>query len=718
MGTGRFHRWRGICRVGAFVALAVLSTSCALFHPHHKEGAATATTAGDVNIQFAGVTAFTTSDLNDALFDEEDEIKNEGLKDATADDLAFFLELYYRKNGYAYVSVNYTIADAKHLALKVNEGPLVALGDIRFTGNDHYPDTTNFQQYIIGQTRERFPAKQKTLPYVETDVQKGTDLVQRFYVAEGYLEAQVGVPTVEFVKSRTQANVTVPIVEGRRYKFGDVAIDGEIIFPPDQVRKLIADQIPLPYTRPRVDDMQRRLEGYYKKKGYFTAEVTYASDPVKADADGRVQTTFTVKPGPLYHFDGVRIVGTDRLKPEFLQNRFKELSGKVYDPKALEDLYQRMIRTGLFQQLKVDAVPQPDDTLRLDIGVKEARSRQVGFSVGYDTFEGILFGVELRDRDFNGTGRPISLSLDYSTRTLSGLLLYQDPYLFETDVEFEARLNAVQRQLNGYEKNEVGGQLQLTKPITKKFKVSAFYQLSDDNLTKVTIQQFNAGREKYTASSLGGTASLDLRDNPVTPTKGLVTAGTLDIAADALGSSIEFVRGTYRISYLKPIGKNQSIEAGFRLGIIKPFGNTGDRIFVDTDDDPKTPPVAKGFELPIDERFFLGGSTTVRSFVERELGPFDQKNGNPIGGEAYTVFNLEYQFPLKLADLKGAVFFDAGNLRPRAEQFGLSQERYGIGPGLRYSLPIGALRLDYGINPDPHPHEKTGAFQFSFGLAF
>ena len=425
-------------RVALFVACALAMSSCALFHPHHQEGAAATTTAGDVNIQFVGVTAFTTSDLNDALFDALDEIKAEGLKDATADDLAFFLELYYRKNGYAYVGTSYTIADGKHLVLKVNEGPLVALGDIRFTGNTHFPDTANFQQYIIGQTRERFPAKQKTLPYVETDVAKGIDLVQRFYVSQGYLEAQVGVPTVEFVNNRTQANITVPIVEGRHYSFGDVAIDGELIFPPGEVRKLIADQIPMPYTRPRVDDMQRRLEGYYKDKGYFTATVSYESDPVKAGADGRVNTTFTVKPGPLYRFDGVKIVGTDRLKPEFLRNRFKEISGQVYDPKALEDLYQRMIRTGLFSQLKVEAVPQPDDTLRLDIGVKEARSRQVGFSVGYDTFEGILFGVELRDRDFNGTGRPISLSLDYSTRTLSGVLLYQDPYLFETDVELRS----------------------------------------------------------------------------------------------------------------------------------------------------------------------------------------------------------------------------------------------------------------------------------------
>ena len=107
------------------------------------------------------------------------------------------------------------------LQLKVNEGPLVVLGDIHVNGNDHFKDPTNFQQYIIGQTRERFPASRKDLPYVEADVQKGADLIQRFYLSQGYLEARVGEPSVEFVNGRTRANLTIPVIEGRAYHFGD-----------------------------------------------------------------------------------------------------------------------------------------------------------------------------------------------------------------------------------------------------------------------------------------------------------------------------------------------------------------------------------------------------------------------------------------------------------------------------------------------------------------
>ena len=382
-----------------------------------------------------------------------------------------------------------------------------------------------------------------------------------------------------------------------------------------------------------------------------------------------------------------------------------------------------MIKTGLFAQLKVDPVPQPEDaTLRLDVGVKEAKAREFGVSLGFGTYEGVIFGAEIRDRDLFGTGRPISFSFDYSTRTVSGELLYIDPHLFETDNELRVRADVLTRDLDTYKKTEEDGLVQLSRTIQKKYTFSAFAQVDNVKTTREHVQEFNLGKTNYTADVLGGTLSVDLRDNPVAPTKGLITALTADVAAEALGGNINFVRGTYRATYLQPIGKKQLFLIGYRVGIIKPFGETGGQVALPNDDNPRTPQLSAGSELPIDERFFTGGSTSVRSFLERDLGPYDRRTGYTIGGEAFTLLNAEYQFPLGLADLRGAVFVDAGNLKSRAEEVGFSNLRYGIGPGLRYNLPIGPLRLDYGENPAPYHHgrhrEHTGAFQFSFGFAF
>ncbi len=709
-------------RLAVLLSAGLLLTSCALFRPRHAQGPATLTKAGNVTVQFAGVNAFTEEDVRDALSDPLQTIKTDGLSAATADDSAFFLELYYRKSGYAFVNVSYTVVSNQQLTLKVQEGPLVKLGDLDFTGNRTFPDPTNFQEYIVGQTRERYPrsTKREDLPYVEADVQKGVDLVQRFYLAEGYLDAKVSAPVLEFSKDRTRANITTAIAEGQKYRFGNVLIQGNLIFPESQVRGLIDDQIKQPYTQPRVNSMQRKLEDDYKKRGYYQAVVTVVSDPIDSDASGRVAAVFTVNPGPLYHFDGTRITGTDRLKPEYLRNRFKKLGGKVYSPKALDDVYQEMIKTGLFSQLRVTPKPRDDGTLQLDIDVKEAKARDVGFSLGYGTYEGPIVGFEVRDRDLNGTGRPISLSADYSTRTLSGQLLYEDPYLFETNYQLQLRLQALQRTLDNYDKQEINGQAQITRQITKHLKISAFALAQKDKISNLDVRPENAGVLSYAADSLGGSAALDYRDSPISPTKGLVTDIAFDIATTAFGGDLDFFRGTYRFTYFQPIGKTKmTLIAGFRLGIIKPMGPDSGPFRVNTrDEDPKLPRVETGSRFPIDERFFIGGATTVRSFAERELGPYDQHSGQPIGGEAYTIVNVEYVFPLVLADLRGAVFFDAGDLESRAEDIGFDHEHYGIGLGIRYNLPIGPLRIDYGINPSPGKNDAIGAFHLSFGVAF
>ena len=147
--------------------------------------------------------------------------------------------------------------------------------------------------------------------------------------------------------------------------------------------------------------------------------------------------------------------------------------------------------------------------------------------------------------------------------------------------------------------------------------------------------------------------------------------------------------------------RQSSIAFGARVGVIHSLTTSGP---------------GEATAIPIDERFFNGGATTVRSFGERDLGPHDN-HGHPVGGEFFTVFNVEYTFPI-FGELQGAIFTDAGNLLPTSEDVGLNNMRYAIGAGLRYKLPVGPIRLDYGVNPDPRAGEDFGAFHFSFGFAF
>jgi outer membrane protein assembly factor BamA len=143
-------------------------------------------------IEFRGASAFKEKDLRTALKEQITTIDDFGLSAPRADDVAFFLELFYRKHGYAKVSVHYTV-EGDQLRLNIEEGPQFTLGLVNFVGNVHEP-TDKLFDYAVGPTRERYSKLQKNLPFVANDLQEGADLVGRFYIADGFLDAKVAAP--------------------------------------------------------------------------------------------------------------------------------------------------------------------------------------------------------------------------------------------------------------------------------------------------------------------------------------------------------------------------------------------------------------------------------------------------------------------------------------------------------------------------------------------
>jgi outer membrane protein insertion porin family len=400
------------------------------------------------------------------------------------------------------------------------------------------------------------------------------------------------------------------------------------------------------------------------------------------------------------------------------------LEGKTYSPDVLDERFRTLMKTGLFNILQIKPVPVDDHLLRLDISAQEAKSKEFGFWVGFDTYEGALAGVQAGDRDLFGTGRAGSVSIEVSQRSYRGEVLYEDPFFLDTDFVFTARAFAFTFDYDGYTKFELGGRFELSRKITKYDEVSLTFSPRHVKITDSEIRPgFLLGPSKYQVDTLGITNTLDFRESPYVNPRGFLIANTFDVASSALGSDIEFVRGTMRVGYYLPFGPkpltpgvvdDQPAENGFQRWLHQSSIAFGARVGIihsltDSGADEAT-------AIPIDERFFIGGATTVRSFGERDLGPHDN-HGHPVGGEFYTVFNVEYTFPI-FGELQGAIFTDAGNLLPTSEDIGLSDMRYAIGAGLRYKLPVGPIRLDYGVNPDPHQFEDFGAFHFSFGFAF
>src|SRR5438034_6071616 len=467
-------------------------------------------------IEFRGQQAFDEKELRVALKEEITTIDDFGLSPARADDLAFFLEVFYRKHGYAKVNVHYVIESGDRLRLDITEGPRFILSTVVFDGNAHEPADRLFE-YMVGPTRERYSRLEKRLPFVAADMEEGTHLVQRFYIAEGLLDVVVDPPRYRFQEQSSDVDVVVPIHEGQQYFFGHITFIGQTVYGAEALRGQIVDLLQRPFTEARVEDIPRRLQAYFKARGYYDVKVVAIGAPEEA-VNGRVPVQITIAAGPVYHFDGVTVSGLSRLHPSYVIKRFTRLNGKTYSPDVLDERFRTLMRTGLFNVLQIKPVPVDGHLLRLDISAEEAKSKEFGFSIGYGTFEGGIAGVQYRDRDLFGYGRPLTTSIEVSQRGYKGEILYEDPFFLDSDFAFKARLAALTFDFDGYSKFELGGRLELTRKITKQDEAGLTFAVRHVKIIDADIKPKFLGDQNYFVNTLGFTNTLDMRESPfVTP---------------------------------------------------------------------------------------------------------------------------------------------------------------------------------------------------------
>src|SRR3989449_8186586 len=171
----------------------------------------------------------------------------------------------------------------------------MTLGTVIFQGNAMEP-TEKLFEFAVGPTRERYSKLQRNLPFVAADIEEGVDLVRRLYIAEGFLDIVVDRPSYRYHDESNQVDVTIPIHEGRQYFFGNVSFNGQTIYDAETLRGQMGDLLQQPYTDARVDDIPRRLQTYFKARGYYDVKVEATGDPA-AGKDGRVPVQVSIAPG-------------------------------------------------------------------------------------------------------------------------------------------------------------------------------------------------------------------------------------------------------------------------------------------------------------------------------------------------------------------------------------------------------------------------------------
>jgi outer membrane protein assembly factor BamA len=533
----------------------------------------------------------------------------------------------------------------------------------------------------------------------------------------GHLRARVtaGAPRFE----QDVAVVPVSVDAGPAFSMARVAFDGADRISDDVLRDVVALTEGAPYDQAAVDAARDRLAALYRREGFPSATVT-ARPEIRTDAP-EVAVAFVVVESARQVLREVVVAGNRAIDADVI---IRALGLTVDAPLRAEDLLRartRVFDTGLFRRVdlasesvqsadvrRAGPVDPPEVVpIRLRITVEEwpALRLRYGFEVAEERPEASIEGrdlvpglaADLTRRTLFGRAVTTGGVVEWQRRERLGRVFINTGTLFGLPVgssllaersreEFTAVTLVTDRSRITWEQRaRAAGNLSLSYAYTFERNHTFDTRPSDPNSPVFDIT-INIAR-------VNAAVAWDTRDDPVDTTRGSLASYSLEYAPEAVGSDIRFVRHVAQAYYFRP-WRRLVFASVARAGVVVPLG---------------------GQELILSERFFAGGSGTVRGVMEDSLGEHDFFG--PAGGQMLTIFNQEARLPI-YRWLRGVGFVDAGNVFTRPRDASLRDLVGSMGFGLRLASPFALLRLDYARPVWGQPEGSSGRWSFGIGHAF
>ncbi len=625
----------------------------------------------------------------------------------------------YVRKGYAQATVvsrvkTHEAANTTTLYLLVDEGPRMRISQVLVEGNQAFSDRRIRKLLKTKRRRWIFMAGVYDEKVVEEDLER----VRAFYRKQGYQDVQV---TQEVLRDPSGRGLYVhlKVDEGLQHRVGQVAIDGTVLFPEREIRQVIALKPGAVYSEDALQEDLRRIKQYYGDRGYIHAAVS--PEPRLDPASKRVNLTYRITEHELVYVNRIDVQGNLRTKDVIVRRELRIYPGEPFNGAKIRKSLDRLYNLGYFEEVSVDTEPtQTPDREDLTVEVKEAKTGSFSFGGGFSSVDRLVGLVELEQRNFDlldyptftGAGQDLRLRAEVGTVRRFFDISFTEPWIFGHPLSFGVdlynRTRLRSRNLGlGFEEEQRGAGFRLGKELADVVQVGVSYQLFRTEISDVVQEasaDLKAEQGRNVVSEVGTSASFDRRDNRFDPTRGYFLFTSADVAGGMFGGDKDFVRFQTGASGYVPHFDRFVLESRVRAGIVDAYGDSN--------------------EVPIFERFFGGGSGTVRGFRERRVGPSDPASNDPIGGESTFVGTVEEVMTVVKdergkAILRGSVFVDVGDVWRRVGEFGESLKA-GTGVGARVNTPIGPVRLDLGF-PITEPDDDEGRkprFHFNISRSF
>jgi outer membrane protein insertion porin family len=551
---------------------------------------------------------------------------------------------------------------------------------IEVTGNEYFKGST-ITKIMLTKTKNFF----RKGVFNESVFSGDIEAVKNLYIYEGFTD--VGVDhTLRYDSSEMRLDIVLHITEGKQHFVQNIVFEGNEIFTAESLSHVIT-------MRPgQIFDPRKMTADNYVIR-YLYDDLGYADVEVESKyrvEDERIVVTHSVSEGRKQYVGQIKILGLQHTDTSVVVRRLEMAHGDVFRYARILESQRKLYRLGIFMairtQVEKSAVPDHKD---IQLMLTEKELMVINLRGGYGTRDRLRLGLGFTHYNMFGRAWQGNLEgkLSFVEQRVSTSVTIPRTILLPGKFGFGFFFKKLKEI--GYETQSLGGNI-VTRFEFGLNEFSAKYEVE-----RITTH-YGEG-DSTQGDLLHGITAGWLRDNrndPFYTTRGYYANVNCEVSGIVFPSDIDYVRPTAQVRFYRPLA-GIVFGSAFRAGMVKP--------------------VSPAVEVPVYKRFYCGGSSSVRGYPERGIGPLDQ-NGNPLGGRFLGEFSAEVRFPLYRI-LGGVVFIDCGNIWQEYDKIPRDL-RCGVGGGLRLRSFLGSIRLDYGFKLGRREGESIGMLHFAIGEAF
>jgi outer membrane protein insertion porin family len=705
------------------------------------------------DLEFRGNKKLTTSQLKDKLKEGKAEIRvgaPVALRDV-AKAKTVLLEAY-KAEGFRSVAIEATTEIVSELQRRivflVDEGDKIKIESIVFTGNTVFGQTK--LRYAISKTKQahwwRFFDSKST--YNQAGYEEDVESLRKLYQDVGYKDVVIKDPILQvFVANPSEkrpekiirrVNITVPIVEGEKFYFGKVTVEGSTLFRPELLERFFGYKAGKPMSRAVIADGMKAIDATYRSRGYIYVFM----NPENTEKPNHVvDIVVKITEGDQYRLGRIEFTGNKTTRDKVLRRELQLFEGDIMDMETFKKSLFKVTQLGYY---KIEEDPDfrvNAEKKIVDVSIKgtDTNRNEVQFGAGYSQLDGLFGQFQFNTRNFLGRGDTLGLQFQRGNRSNFFDISFSEPWFLDKRMSLGGSI--FDRSLDytdvagGLNESSKGVNASLGYGLGLFDIISLFYGFTD---TTSTYQVYpppappGGGYLPIAYATYAGTISAvtpgyryDSRNDPFDPTRGMKFGVSLSMAGGPFGGDFSYFKLSANATRYIPVGKKSNFAFNLDMGLLRAY--SGEQIAGEVGYDSR---------LPLFDRYRIGGDRSVRGFKFGSIYPIDSRNrafftsaGALLGGDRFLVFNSEYVYAVA-GPLKLAIFFDAGNTWLEGQSPALGSMRKSTGLEMRVLLPIfqAPLRFIYGINLAPKDikdqagtviqSESRTDFEFSIGTTF